>query len=802
MRRKEDNEAIKDQLSSQIQDQKIKIKKMIRSETEKYEHSITDNIMKDPNRSRRIWFHINNLKDRQNTNRKSIELVDDSGKKIPDENVKDALIQTWTPLYQSKPNDINEVWNTEEMERYMECRNSSDLVLHSYEAGVENVNGIFRIRYEQIYFPDLIREHMDYAFYLTERAIQEMPLPNINAREVINQIKAFKVGKAPGPDGIKPEIIKLLLEEQNIISVMTSLLNQALRNGTVPDSWRVSNTILIEKVKKPTTKDLRPIALTNILYKLFMGIIKKRIEEHLQRNYIAKDTQSGATIGRRVTDNIFILQYCIERSFIDHQKLYVVAIDFSKAFDSVDRKMMIDVLKMYKIHGNVINIISKIYQGDKTDLIFNKQNCGSIEVTSGIRQGCNVSALLFVIVTYKIIEEMERSRLGYRDNDFYLPLLFYMDDALLLARKREDAVSMVNIFERTAMKFGLKLNRKKCQMIVFNSKDQEREINGIKTAENMKYLGIDICKQRRWYKNQVENMKTKGNKLSNVLFSVLGCCCNRMIIGKTFWKGLAIPNMMYGQEIIPLTKTDLSQLEVIENKAYRTILQLPKYTPVEFLRGEIGATSVQMRDVKSKLLHLQYTLKDRTNELVRNVALKQLEDERMNWSKSILKCLSLLGVTKEYISIASRDEIVRRVKELDKSIWIESMSSKVSISIYQKYKDNINEVKWVRNEKKWNIMLKARSNTLELGWRNWGVSEEKECKMCHATEESLTHFLIKCPELQTIRNKYIEFQWPLQEDEDELVSKILILGSPENKEEYFVDILFEMWCNRAEKLHQ
>lgn len=82
-----------------------------------------------------------------------------------------------------------------------------------------------------------------------------------------------------------------------------------------------------------------------------------------------------------------------------NEKIIVSSIDHSKAFDSVDRGRMINTMKEYKIEETIIEVMAKIYQGDSTEVIIRKQ----MEISGGIRQVCTRSALLFKMVTYKII---------------------------------------------------------------------------------------------------------------------------------------------------------------------------------------------------------------------------------------------------------------------------------------------------------------------------------------------------------------------------------------------------------------
>ena len=86
---------------------------------------------------------------------------------------------------------------------------------------------------------------------------------------------------------------------------------------------------------------------------------------------------------------------------------------------------------------------------------------GVTEVTNGIRQGCTGSPQLFVMVVNVIIDSVAGSRRGYRDYDFYVPVLFYADDGLLLARSCSEAEDMIRLVVEVAGKCDLNINNGK-----------------------------------------------------------------------------------------------------------------------------------------------------------------------------------------------------------------------------------------------------------------------------------------------------------------------------------------------------
>ena len=111
----------------------------------------------------------------------------------------------------------------------------------------------------------------------------------------------------------------------------------------------------------------------------------------------------------------------------------IVAIDFSKAFDSVDRKVLIEGLMYFKCDSRVIEVVARMYEGDETEIWREGEMMGELEIKSGIRQGCTGSPQLFVMLVGMIIEKMVRSGMGYRSGGVRVPVLFYADDGLVLA---------------------------------------------------------------------------------------------------------------------------------------------------------------------------------------------------------------------------------------------------------------------------------------------------------------------------------------------------------------------------------
>ena len=89
-------------------------------------------------------------------------------------------------------------------------------------------------------------------------------------------------------------------------------------------------------------------------------ILQKRIE--LREEAILKEEQAGFRKGRGTTEQVFILRNIIEQVNEWQATLYINFIDFEKAFDSIHRDSLWDILKMYQIPKKLIRMIQLFYK--------------------------------------------------------------------------------------------------------------------------------------------------------------------------------------------------------------------------------------------------------------------------------------------------------------------------------------------------------------------------------------------------------------------------------------------------------
>lgn len=337
--------------------------------------------------------------------------------------------------------------------------------------------------------------------------------------------------------------------------------------------------------------------------------------------------------------------------------------------------------------------------------------------------------------------------------------------------------------------------------MIYNTKDQYDNIQDIKVTERMTYLGIEITNKNKHFKEHKNKCINKGRKLANNIYSIVTRCSNRILIGKTYWKGLALSNILYGTEVIKINEEELKTLQRIDNQVYRAILQVPSYTAVEGLRAEIGASSCKARDIKNKIMYTKHAISN-DNELVKEIFLDiYYSNKKSELIDQIKQYMRIININLEKIETTNEVKLKEIINKWDLGEWKKQIKEKSTLKTYQEYKQEIKEIRWYDNTESSTLMVKARLNALDLRWRKRYQNEETKCPLCDYEIETLEHFLLFCNAYAEIRQKYIFTQQPYQEDINKHITEILLFSQNDNQIEK-KNYLKTIWKIRAKKIKE
>ena len=111
-----------------------------------------------------------------------------------------------------------------------------------------------------------------------------------------------------------------------------------------------------------------------------------------------QDEHKGLRKERSCIDQIATLRVIVEQTIEWQTPLYICFVDFEKAFDSIDRQTIWNILLHYGVPIKMVNIIKTLFEGFSCQIIHNGRLSDEFEISSGVRQGCLLSPLLFFVV--------------------------------------------------------------------------------------------------------------------------------------------------------------------------------------------------------------------------------------------------------------------------------------------------------------------------------------------------------------------------------------------------------------------
>ena len=222
---------------------------------------------------------------------------------------------------------------------------------------------------------------------------------SIMGQEISSAIKGLKSGKAAGFDEVLNEYIKAT--ETMLMPLYIKLFNLIFDTGLLPEAWLEGKICPIYKNKgdKLNPENYRPITVLSCLGKLFTAVLNNRLTKYLESSHILNDNQAGFRKSFSTTDHIFTLNSLIELFKANKKKLYCAFIDFSKAFDTVWRIGLWEKLLDTSINGKFFRIIHNMYDRIKSSVSVNGEHSTFFSCDCGVRQGENLSPLLFLYIS-------------------------------------------------------------------------------------------------------------------------------------------------------------------------------------------------------------------------------------------------------------------------------------------------------------------------------------------------------------------------------------------------------------------
>ena len=435
------------------------------------------------------------------------------------------------------------------------------------------------------------------------------------AKEVKSAIASMAYEKAPGQSGVTTDMIKCLTPEA--INFYIERIQAFWKDpNTDYESWHTTilSTVYKGKGDPQDPNNHRGIALKETSEKILSIVLARRLLNQFKQ--LKPSTQFGH-IGCQEAQHIIKRALLLRRQH--GLESHAVFVDLVKAFDTVNHELLYKILEKYGLPPPLIQAIKKNYTNCKVKIKFGKTYT-EIDYTTGVHQGDNMSAVLFLYVIHAFTETLRidaqptqfaffpenkngnlstcKGRLlsqssTAKGKPFYFNSSFYVDDSFFIFQTRHELLQTIIQLDKHFSRFGLIMHlgseksKSKSEAMFFPAslKQAKNESdNNILPADlllpnnkkvhyvtKFKYLGSIITPLL----NEDIEIQTRIAKAKSIMGASKSFFDNKDVdkrINAQIYIAGPLNALLWGCEAWNLTKLNLNKLTAFHHSAIRRIL--------------------------------------------------------------------------------------------------------------------------------------------------------------------------------------------------------------------------------------
>ena len=187
--------------------------------------------------------------------------------------------------------------------------------------------------------------------FCLEELIESLPddshanfkLRKVSHGEVLRMLKLLRSDTSTGPDGIPVKFVKMVAD--SIADPLTAIINNCIRKYYFPKAWKNARISPIPKVDQPKSEEhFRPISILPTLSKVFEKLVALQMTTFCESESVLRDTISSFRKGHSTNTVLMGMRDDLLRAMKKGEVTLMVLADFSKAFDTVNYKVLITKL--------------------------------------------------------------------------------------------------------------------------------------------------------------------------------------------------------------------------------------------------------------------------------------------------------------------------------------------------------------------------------------------------------------------------------------------------------------------------
>ncbi|KAJ9525558.1 hypothetical protein QJQ45_003065 [Haematococcus lacustris] len=422
-------------------------------------------------------------------------------------------------------------------------------------------------------------------------------------------------GKAPGPDGIENEIIKMLPWEMR--DTIHQLFITMWATGCTPTTWKTSDTCLLYKDKGQET-DLnayRPVGLANTIYKLWTSLITKTLYEYAEANGMLSKCQAGFRSHRDTTQQLQMLVMALEDAKLAKADIYALMVDFTSAFNTTCQDKLLWIMHDLGFPTDATDAVKDLYTGATTRFKTPYGPTDPVPVDRGTIQGDSLSPFLFLIYIEPLLRWLQVGARGYKfqsvendsDNRYTIGSIDYADDVAILCnsisntRVQADKLSAYSDWGHLIISHSKTLAtaalhkahqsgrcstqadaEKEARKQMQDLRLQGKPVTFLRPTAPFTYLGVMLTMTLNWKPQHTAMITQLRQKLDRLRRSFASARQAIHIV-----KTAIIPSLAYSFCVVPCTPGDLDLFDRAVNQCVKHKLNLPLGTPNAVVRDDI-----------------------------------------------------------------------------------------------------------------------------------------------------------------------------------------------------------------------
>ena len=418
--------------------------------------------------------------------------------------------------------------------------------------------------------PNSRKSPMSYLAANSRSNAQSLFMGPTDINEISVLLNRMKPKKSAGNDDLNACILKKV--SVNILEPITAIINKSLESGLVPDCFKIAKVIPIHKGKaKDDFSNYRPISLLPVMSKLLERVVHKRLYHFMELSNVFSPVQFGFRPRHSTTHAVTRLVTDIINAKDNKETTLSTFLDLSKAFDTIDHRLLILKLQHYGVRGNALDWF-RSYLSNRTQYVrYLGIDSECLDLTCGVPQGSVLGPLLFILYTNDLPGCIRHSK----------SILFADDTTIYVSSADVNTLyTMMNDDLRTVSDWfhanKLSLNVSKTNYILFSKLQdicRNRSVSlcggDIKKVTSTKFLGMTIDCMLKWDKH-IEFISKKISSSLFIMNKIKHNVSSKLL--KTLYYSMVYPYLTYG---IPLWgntfRTITNRLNILNKKALRVI---------------------------------------------------------------------------------------------------------------------------------------------------------------------------------------------------------------------------------------